>query len=164
MRRLNFLADEPWDELDDDDRTRVRWFGHPFGADVLGASLRELRPGAPGSWLHMHYGVEEMFFVLAGTPTVRTPTGRGAAFAWRCRVLPGRPGRAARLLEPDRRAGSADRHFLEAFPGYRCVSRAGRRLGSDAPPRTSRPYRRRRGNHRSLRSSDESVRRTRAYS
>jgi uncharacterized cupin superfamily protein len=23
----------------------------------------------------MHYGVEEMFFVLAGTPTVRTPEG-----------------------------------------------------------------------------------------
>ena len=25
--------------------------------------------------MHMHYGVEEMFFVLAGTPTVRTPEG-----------------------------------------------------------------------------------------
>ena len=75
MHRLNFLADEPWDEQDDDDRTRVRWFGHPFGADILGASLRELLPGSPGGALHMHYGVEEMFFVLAGTPTVRTPEG-----------------------------------------------------------------------------------------
>ena len=74
MHRLNFLADEPWDE-NDDDRMRVRWFGHPFGADVLGASLRELLPGSPGGPLHMHYGVEEMFFVLAGTPTVRTPEG-----------------------------------------------------------------------------------------
>jgi hypothetical protein len=44
MYRLSFLADEPWDEVDDDDRMRVRWFGHPFGADVLGASLRELLP------------------------------------------------------------------------------------------------------------------------
>ena len=70
MNRLNFLADEPWDEVDDADRTRVRWFGHPFGADILGASLRELLPGSPGGSLHMHYGVEEMFFVLAGTPTV----------------------------------------------------------------------------------------------
>lgn len=26
----------------------------------------------------MHYGVEEMFFVLAGTPTVRTPEGEEA--------------------------------------------------------------------------------------
>ena len=75
MQRLNFLADEPWDEVSDDDRTRVRWFGHPFGADILGASLRELRPGSPGGSMHMHYGVEEMFFVLAGTPTVRTPEG-----------------------------------------------------------------------------------------
>ena len=25
--------------------------------------------------MHMHYGVEEMFFVLDGTPTVRTPEG-----------------------------------------------------------------------------------------
>jgi hypothetical protein len=27
MRRLNFLDDEPWDEVGDD--VRVRWFGHP---------------------------------------------------------------------------------------------------------------------------------------
>jgi hypothetical protein len=33
MRRLNFFDDEPWDE--DDPQTRVRWFGHPFGADIL---------------------------------------------------------------------------------------------------------------------------------
>lgn len=73
MKRLSFLGDEPWDEVKDD--ARARWFGHPFGADVLGASLRELLPGAPGGPLHMHYGVEEMFFVLSGTPTVRTPEG-----------------------------------------------------------------------------------------
>ena len=29
MRRLNFLENEPWDEVEDD--KRVRWFGHPFG-------------------------------------------------------------------------------------------------------------------------------------
>jgi uncharacterized cupin superfamily protein len=73
MRRLNFLDDEPWDEESDD--VRARWFGHPFGADMLGASLRELLPESPGGPLHMHYGVEEMFFVLSGTPTVRTPEG-----------------------------------------------------------------------------------------
>ncbi len=73
MRRLNFLEDEPWDERGDE--KRVRWFGHLFGANMLGASLTELLPGAPGGPLHMHYGVEEMFFVLRGTPTVRTPEG-----------------------------------------------------------------------------------------
>jgi len=71
MRRLNFLDDEPWDEVDDE--LRRRWVGHPFGADMLGASLTELLPGSTGGPLHMHYGVEEMFFVLSGTPTVRTP-------------------------------------------------------------------------------------------
>jgi uncharacterized cupin superfamily protein len=75
MHRLNFLEDEPWDQVDDERRTRVRWFGHPFGADMLGASLIELLPGAPDRQLHMHYGVEEMFFVVAGTPAVRTPKG-----------------------------------------------------------------------------------------
>jgi redox-sensitive bicupin YhaK (pirin superfamily) len=73
MRRLNFLEDEPWDEVEDD--TRVRWFGHPFGTDHLGASLIEYLPQAPGGPMHMHYGVEEMFFVLSGTLTVRTPEG-----------------------------------------------------------------------------------------
>ena len=75
MRRLNFLENEPWDEVHDELRTRVRWFGHPFGADMLGASLHEFLPGAPGGPLHMHYGVEEMFFVLEGTPTVSTAEG-----------------------------------------------------------------------------------------
>src|SRR5439155_12548109 len=47
MRRLNFLRDDPWDEVNDDLGIRVRWFGHPFGADMLGASLIELLPRAP---------------------------------------------------------------------------------------------------------------------
>jgi uncharacterized cupin superfamily protein len=75
MRRLNFLHDEPWDEVDEELQMRVRWFGHPFGADILGASLRELLPGSSGGWLHMHYGVEEMFFILSGAPTLRTTEG-----------------------------------------------------------------------------------------
>ena len=73
MRRLNFLDDEPWDDVNQE--RRVRWFGHPFETDMLGASLIELLPGASGGPLHMHYGVEEMFFVLTGRPAVRTPEG-----------------------------------------------------------------------------------------
>ena len=75
MRRLNFLEEEPWDEAHDLERIRVRWFGHPLGADMLGASLTELLPGSPGYQLHMHYGCEEMFFILSGTPTLRTAKG-----------------------------------------------------------------------------------------
>jgi uncharacterized cupin superfamily protein len=42
---------------------------------MLGASLIEFLPGSPDSPLHMHYGVEEMFLVLSGTPTLRTSAG-----------------------------------------------------------------------------------------
>jgi uncharacterized cupin superfamily protein len=80
MRRLNFLEDEPWDE-ENDGINRVRWFGHPFETDKLGASLIEYLPQAPGSPMHMHYGVEEMFFILSGTLTVRTPEGDSARAA-----------------------------------------------------------------------------------
>jgi uncharacterized cupin superfamily protein len=75
VARLNFLNDEPWDEIDDAEGVRRRWFGDPFGADKLGASLIDFSPGSPDTPLHMHYGVEEMFFVLSGTPTLRTPSG-----------------------------------------------------------------------------------------
>jgi mannose-6-phosphate isomerase-like protein (cupin superfamily) len=75
MHRLNFLEEEPWDEVHADLRMLRRWFGHPLGTDMLGASLTELLPGSPGGRLHMHYGMEEMFFVLSGTPTLRTPEG-----------------------------------------------------------------------------------------
>jgi uncharacterized cupin superfamily protein len=34
----------------------------------MGATLWELEPGSPGVRLHMHYGAEEMFFVLEGRP------------------------------------------------------------------------------------------------
>ena len=73
IRRLSFSDDEPWDQVDDEQR--VRWFGHPFETDLLGASLIEYQPRSSGGPLHLHYGVEEMFFVLSGTVTVRTPEG-----------------------------------------------------------------------------------------
>ncbi len=73
--RLNFLDDEPWDEVNEKDRIRARRFGLTFGSDALGASLLELLPRSPRPPLHMHYGCEEMFFVLGGRPTLRTPEG-----------------------------------------------------------------------------------------
>lgn len=73
--RLNFLDDEPWDEVNEGRGIRARRLGLTLGTDALGASLLELLPGSPGAWLHMHYGCEEMFFVLGGRPTLRTPEG-----------------------------------------------------------------------------------------
>jgi hypothetical protein len=51
MPRLNFLNDEPWDEIHDDLQFRTRWFGHPLGrersesADESSRSLRRLFVG-----------------------------------------------------------------------------------------------------------------------
>jgi uncharacterized cupin superfamily protein len=75
--RLNFLADEPWDETKDQEKIRIRWFGRAFGTQALGASLTELGPRSPEAMfpLHMHYGSEEMFFILSGRPTFRTSAG-----------------------------------------------------------------------------------------
>ena len=50
--------------------------------------------------MHMHYGVEEMFFVLSGTLTVRTPEGEEELSPGDDRLLPGGSGQAAHLLEP----------------------------------------------------------------
>ena len=75
MTRLNVFADEPWDRTAEQMRIRTRFFGMPLGAKELGASLHELLPGSTGFHLHAHYGMEEMFFVLSGTPTLRTGDG-----------------------------------------------------------------------------------------
>jgi uncharacterized cupin superfamily protein len=72
MTRLNLFADEPWDMTAEKMRIRTRFFGMPLGAKELGASLHELLPGSTGFHLHAHYGMEELFFVLSGTPTLRT--------------------------------------------------------------------------------------------
>ena len=41
----------------------------------MGATLYELAPGAPETRIHMHFGAEEMFFVLSGRPSLRSPNG-----------------------------------------------------------------------------------------
>ncbi len=70
MTRQNFLGDEPWDDTNDEFMVRSRVFWRPDDA-TLGATLLELQPGSPGGRLHMHYGGEEMFFVVSGRPTLR---------------------------------------------------------------------------------------------
>jgi uncharacterized cupin superfamily protein len=75
VSRLNIFADEPWDMTAEKMRIRTRFFGMPLGAKELGASVHELLPGSTGFHLHAHYGMEEMFFVLSGTPTLRTGDG-----------------------------------------------------------------------------------------
>ena len=71
MTRQN-LDSGLWDEDGTDSRRRVFW--RPENAR-MGASLYELAPGARGDRLHMHFGAEELFFVLAGRPVLRTGDG-----------------------------------------------------------------------------------------
>ena len=42
------------------------------GAELLGATVYELEPGAKWADLHIHYANEELIVVLAGAPTVHT--------------------------------------------------------------------------------------------
>jgi len=68
MNRQNLFADVPWDSEDDETGLARRSFWRPDNAR-MGATLWELRPGAAGMRMHMHYGAEEMFFVLAAAPS-----------------------------------------------------------------------------------------------
>ena len=75
MTRENLFSGQ-WDG-DDEAGTRHRVFWRPAGAR-RGAPLYELAPGTPESRIHMHFGAEEMFFVLSGRPVLRTPQGKEA--------------------------------------------------------------------------------------
>lgn len=59
----------------DDMGVRGRILARPAGARELGGTVYELEPGASGFNLHAHYGNEELFVVLRGTPTLRTLDG-----------------------------------------------------------------------------------------
>lgn len=74
MGRESFLGDEPWDEVREDRQLRTRMFART-PEQMLSGSLIELEPASPGHELHMHYGIEEMFFVLSGSPRFRGAGG-----------------------------------------------------------------------------------------
>lgn len=73
MTRQNLYSDL-WDGENDDTGTRHRVFWRPEDAR-MGATLYELPPGATEANMHMHFGAEEMFFVLGGRPLFRNPQG-----------------------------------------------------------------------------------------
>jgi uncharacterized cupin superfamily protein len=75
MSRPNVYADGPYDREAEQMRIRSLFVARRAGAQELGASVHELLPGSPGFHLHAHYGMEELFVVLAGRPTLRTGAG-----------------------------------------------------------------------------------------
>ena len=73
MNRQNLFSDE-WDGENEEGGTRHRIFWRPDDAR-MGATLYELVPDAPEMRMHMHFGAEEMFFVLSGRPVLRNHDG-----------------------------------------------------------------------------------------
>ena len=81
-----------WDGDLDQQGKRSQVFWRPDNAR-LGATLYELPPGTPEGRMHMHFGAEEMFFVLGGRPTFRGPNGEEALAPGDVVFCPeGRPG------------------------------------------------------------------------
>ncbi len=74
MSRPNVFDDEP-DMTAEQMKIRSRFVGKAAGAKELGASVHVLLPGSTGFHLHAHYGMEELFVVLSGRPTLRTGSG-----------------------------------------------------------------------------------------
>jgi uncharacterized cupin superfamily protein len=73
MNRQNLFSDV-WDGKSKGGETRHRIFWRPDDAR-MGATLYELAPETSEMTMHMHFGVEEMFFVLSGRPVFRNPQG-----------------------------------------------------------------------------------------
>ena len=66
-------------------RARV---GRQAGAQRLGASVWEVPPGQAAYPYHFHLGEEELLFVLAGRPALRTPGGWRDLAAGECVSFP----------------------------------------------------------------------------
>jgi uncharacterized cupin superfamily protein len=73
MKRQNLFSGL-WDGENEEFGTKHLVYWRPEDAR-MGATLYEFAPGATGGRLHMHFGAEEMFFVLSGRPTFRSQHG-----------------------------------------------------------------------------------------
>jgi uncharacterized cupin superfamily protein len=77
MKRFNVLTGD-LDHQSDRDGYRwrgTRWLGERLGAERIGVGVFELEDGELSFPYHFHHGVEEWMYVIAGSPTVRTPSG-----------------------------------------------------------------------------------------
>jgi uncharacterized cupin superfamily protein len=73
MTRQNLFSNV-WDENDEKGGRRHQVFWRPDDAR-MGATLYELAPDAPEDRMHMHFGAEEIFFVLSGRASFRNRHG-----------------------------------------------------------------------------------------
>jgi uncharacterized cupin superfamily protein len=77
MEVVNVLGEEwgpgYWPEHENYEK-RWRRVGELLKGELLGGTLYELLPGKKSFPYHWHHGTEELLVVLAGEPTLRTPT------------------------------------------------------------------------------------------
>ena len=77
---------------DKDDAPGYAWTtsatGRSSGAEQLGLSVYELAPGESICPYHYENAQEEWLIVLAGRPTLRTPTGERELEPWDCAFFP----------------------------------------------------------------------------
>ena len=73
MKRQNLFSGL-WDGENEEFGTKHLVYWRPEDAR-MGATLYELAPRTPESRMHMHFGAEEMFFVLSGRPLFRNQHG-----------------------------------------------------------------------------------------
>src|SRR5690348_9666064 len=128
MKRQNLYSDH-WDGENAKSGRKFQVFWRPENAR-MGATLYELVPGDESSKLHMHFGAEEMFFVLSGRPTFRNQHGEEQLEAGDFVFCPeGRAGAQAfsnKTGEPVRLLAMSAGGFPDvvAYPeeGYACVA------------------------------------------
>ncbi len=103
MPRFNLLTGELDIESDREGFSwRVARVGDRVGARRIGAGLYEL-PEDQQTWpYHFHHGVEEWLYVVAGSPTLRTPEGQRTLRAGELICFPSGPDGAHSVRGPGR--------------------------------------------------------------
>jgi Cupin domain len=156
MNRQNLFSDA-WDEENEEAGTRHRIFWRPDDAR-MGATLHELGPDAAGMRMHMHFGAEEMFFVLSGRPVFRNHHGEEELAPGDFVFCPGGTCRTPHVQQPHRRTRSDPRDQCRELPGRGRLPRTRICMGGDSRSRSQATRERRRPRHnRSLRDPDRVI-------
>lgn len=100
VNRIN-AADLKWEEFDQEPAPfggSSAEIGYLIGAEKLGYRLARLAPGQDFCPVHWHAAEEELFYVIEGKPSIRTPRGEVQLHPGDFVAFPTRPSGAHRLF------------------------------------------------------------------